>query len=169
MEIQEAILTRRSIRKYTGQEVTSEQIETMLRAAMFAPSARNLQSWQFIVVRDKKTLTAIPGFHPHAKMIVTASTGILICADTSIEPMIGYCLENVTAATQNLLLSAHGLGLGAVWLGIYPREERMTGITELFGLPEHIIPFSLISIGYPAEQPAQPERYLKERVHFEKW
>ena len=169
MEVQKAILTRRSIRKYTGQEVNNEQLENLLQAAMYAPSARNQQPWHFIVIRKLEILEKIPSFHPHSKMIKDASAGILVCADVQLEQSVGYWIQDVAAATQNILLSAHGMGLGAVWLGIYPREERISGMKELFSLPDHIVPFSLISIGYPAEIPANPNRYLPERVHFDKW
>jgi len=169
MEIQQAILTRRSIRKYSLEKVSDEQIEAILRAAMYAPSARNQQPWHFVVLRDKTILEKIPVFHPNAKMITGASAGILVCADINLEQSVGYWIQDVAAATQNILLSAYGQGLGAVWLGIYPREERIKGISDILSLPTHIVPFSLISVGYPAENPSQPDRYLPERIHFEKW
>jgi nitroreductase len=169
MEVQKAILTRRSIRKYSEKEISGEQIDTMLRAAMYAPSARNQQPWHFVVLRDKATLKKIPAFHPNSKMIVGASAGILVCADTDFEQNTGYWIQDAAAATQNILLSAHGNDLGAVWLGIYPREERIEGIKHLLNLPPHIMPFSLISLGYPAEVPTQPDRYKPERIHFESW
>lgn len=169
MEVQEAILTRRSIRKYTGSPVKDEQIGALLRAAMYAPSARNQQPWHFVVIRDRELMNSIPSFHINAKMIADAAAGILVCADIQLEQSVGYWIQDVAAATQNILLSAHGMGLGAVWLGVYPREERMNGMKKLLHLPEHIIPFSLISIGYPAEIPVQPERHLPERIHTNKW
>jgi len=169
METKEALLTRRSIRKYTGQEVNEIQIEEMLRAAMYAPSARNQQPWHFVVIRDKSILKQIPLYHVNAGMIAGASLGILVCADTGLEQSVGYWIQDVAAATQNILLSAHGMGLGAVWLGIYPREERIMGTRDLLGIPENVMPFSLISIGYPAESPAMPERFLPERIHTNKW
>lgn len=169
MEVQHAILTRRSIRKYSGTEVSNEQIESMILAAMYAPSARNQQPWHFIVLRDKATLAKIPVFHPNSKMITGASAGILVCADIQLELSVGYWIQDLAAATQNILLSAHGMELGAVWLGIYPRKERIKGIKNLLSLPPHIIPFSLISVGYPAETPSHPDRFKPERIHFEKW
>jgi len=169
MEVQQALLSRRSIRKYSGKEVSDEQIESMIRAAMYAPSARNQQPWHFIVLRNKATLAKIPVFHPNSKMITGASAGILVCADIQLEQSVGYWIQDVAAATQNILLSAHGMEIGAVWLGIYPREERTEGIKTLLSLPPHIIPFSIISVGYPAEAPPHPDRFKPERIHFEKW
>jgi nitroreductase len=169
MEVQQALLTRRSIRKYSGKEVSDEQIEAMIRAAMYAPSARNQQPWHFIVLRDKATLAKIPVFHPNSTMITGASAGILVCADIQLEQSVGYWIQDVAAATQNILLSAHGMEIGAVWLGIYPREERTEGIKNLLSLPPHILPFSIISVGYPAETPPHPDRFKPERIHFEKW
>ena len=169
MEIQHALTTRRSIRKYTQEKVPDIQINNMLEAAMYAPSANNKQPWHFVIIRNKETLEQIPIFHPNAKMIKDASLGILVCTDDDIENSVGYWIQDCAAATQNILLSAHGMGLGAVWCGIFPREERIVGIKKLFSLPQNITPFSLISIGHPDEQKEQPQRFSKERIHIEKW
>lgn len=169
METIEAILTRRSIRKFTNQVIDKETIELILKAAMYAPSARNTQSWQFIILTDRKILNAIPKIHPYASMMHEATLAILVCGDKTSEPSEGYINTNCSAATQNILLAAHALGIGSVWLGVYPREERMKGMTDLFGLPENIIPISLIALGCPNEKITQPERFKKERIHYEKW
>lgn len=169
MDVFEAIHTRRSIRKYSDKEVSNEQIEKMLRAAMAAPSARNYQAWHFIVIKDKEVMHKIPEFHPYSKMLLEASVAIIVCGDYSIEQMTEYNNQNCSAATQNLLLAAHGLGLGAVWLGVFPRDQRVDGIRKLCNLPEHILPISLISIGYPAEEKEHADRFKPERVHYNKW
>lgn len=169
MDVFEAIHTRRSIRVYTEKEVTDQQIEIMLKAAMAAPSARNYQPWHYLVIKDKEILRQIPEFHPYAKMVNDASVAIIVCGDHSIEKMTEYNNQNCSAATQNILLAAHGLGLGAVWLGVYPREQRVQGIKELCNLPDHILPISLISIGYPAEKKEKVDRYKPERVHYNSW
>lgn len=169
METINALMSRRSIRKYTNQLIENEKIEILLKAAMQAPSARNTQSWQFIVVSDKETLKAIMKVHPYSSMLAEASHAILVCGDKSLEPSEAYCSQNCSAATQNILIAAHALGLGAVWLGVYPREERIKGITELFKLPEHIFPVTLISLGYPDEKKEAAHRYSFEKIHFEKW
>lgn len=169
MDIIELLLTRRSIRKYTNKDVSDEIIEKLLKAAMYAPSAGNQQPWHFLVLRDRNTFQKITEFHPYAKMLQEASVAILICGDTSLETNKGYWPFDCSAATENVLIAAHGLGLGSVWLGIYPRPNRQDGMRKLFQLPDNIMPFSLISIGYPAEKKKTPLRFKPERIHYDKW
>ena len=169
MDVIDAILTRRSIRKYTNQPVSDEQTEILLKAAMYAPSAVNTQPWHFIVFRDKTTAEKITAFHPNAHMIKNASLGILVCFDIKVQHDMGYGELDCSAATQNILLAAHGLGLGAVWIGIFPRKNRIVSIKELFSLPENITPLALVAVGYPDERKIAPSRYRTDRVHFEKW
>lgn len=169
MEIMDTILSRRSVRSYAEQPIQTETIEQLLRAAMQAPSARNTQPWQFVVINDKTLLKQIPSVHPYAKMIADAPLGILLCADETIQPKESRWCQDLGAATQNLLLAAHGLGLGAVWLGVYGAEDRITGIKNLLQLPGHIHPYALISIGYSAEIPAPVDRFKPERVHYNQW
>jgi nitroreductase len=169
METLKAISTRRSIRQFTSQEISEDLVEKILRAAMQAPSARNYQPWQFIITNDRTILDKIPQVHPYAEMMVQAALAILVCGDLKLEKSVEYCAVNCSAATQNILLAAHDLGLGAVWLGIYPREERIKGLKNLFNLPDHIIPISLIACGHPAEKLPAEERFKKERIHRNKW
>lgn len=169
METLEAIRTRRSIRKFTNQKIDEEIITKLLEAAMYAPSARDTQPWHFIVTDKKEILHMIPRIHPHANMVYDASLAILICGDTTIENIEGYLAINCAAATENLLLAAHDLGLGTVWLGVYPRKERMEGLSKLFELPKKIIPVALVAVGYPDEKIETPERFIKTRIHFNKW
>lgn len=170
MDVLEAIFTRRSIRRFENRPVPSEMVEQLLKAAMYAPSARNTQSWHFVVITDRQLLDAVPTFHPYAAMTREAPLAILVCGDEQLEPRTAYWVENCSAATQNILLAAHGLGLGAVWLGIYPNTDRVEGMRRLIGnMPSHVIPMALVVIGYPAEKPAQPERYRPERVHYNRW
>lgn len=169
MDLLEAILSRRSIRKYTEKEVMSATVEKLLRAAMSAPSAGNQQPWQFLVIDDQELLTAIPSVHPYARMVEEAALAILVCGDLELERHAGFWVQDCSAATENLLLAAHALGLGAVWVGVYPREARVTGLQELLSLPEHLIPFSLIPIGYPAEEKPPSQRYQKSRVQHNRW
>ena len=169
MEVIEAILTRRSIRKYSREKVTDNQIEIILKAAMYAPSAMNQQPWHFIVIDDHKKLNLIMEVHPYSNMLKEAGLAILVCGDERLQLSKGYWMVDCGAATQNLLLAAHGIGLGAVWLGVHPREERKSGIRKIFHLPDHIQPFSLISIGYPAEEKPVPQRFKPERIHKNQW
>lgn len=169
MEIIDGILNRRSIRKYKDEPITKEQIDTLLKAAMYAPTARNMQPWHFIYTCDKEQLTKLSGIHPYGKMLRNASLAILSCGDLGIDKTESYLVQNCSAATQNILLAAHALGLGGVWLGVHPREERMGPIAEYFKLPKQVIPISLISIGYPDEKPGFPERFDLDKVHEGEW
>lgn len=163
------ILNRRSIRKYTDQEVSDSDIHDLLKAGMSAPSAGNQQPWHFIIIEDKEILQKIPDIHPYAGMAAQAPRALLVCGDLSEETSPGFWVQDCSAATQNILLAAESKGLGAVWAGIYPREDRVKNFTELFNLPEQVIPFSLIPVGYPAEEKGRADRFKEERIHKNKW
>jgi nitroreductase len=165
----ETINKRRSIRKYTNKEVSDEIINELLNAAMMAPSARNTQSWQFVVIKSRSLLDKLSEIHPYAKMLKEAPLAILVCGDKSLEENDYYQCINCSAATQNILLAAHDLGVGSVWLGVYPRAERIEPIKELLNMPEGILPISLIALGYADEVKVKPERFVKEKVHYEGW
>jgi nitroreductase len=167
MEIFETIFDRRSIRKYDTRPVEKEKITEMLKAAMYAPSANNRQPWQFVVITQRETLDDLRRVHPYAAMLAQAPLAILVCGDKTYEPHEGYLNTNCSAATQNLLLAAYAQGLGSVWLGVYPREERIKEIVGVLKLPQHILPISLIAIGYPYEIIVRPKRFLPERIHYE--
>ncbi len=169
MDTLEALHTRRSIRKYQDRPVSEELIRKVIAAAAMAPSARNAQPWQFVVIDDRELLGEIPRTCPHASMVRHAPLAILICGDLDLEKSEGYWPQDCAAAAENLLLAAHALGLGAVWCGVYPREPRMEGLRQLLGLPERVIAHSLIVLGYPAEQPNSDDRYRPERVHRNGW
>lgn len=169
MEVEEAILTRRSVRKYQGRPVPEEKIRRLLQAAMAAPSAGNSQPWHFVVITDRQTLAELARINPYAAMAAEAPVAILICGDTTVERYAGYWVVDCAAAAENLLLAAHGLGLGAVWTGVYPRSERMEGLQRLLRLPAHIMPHSLIPLGFPAEKPPREDRYQADRVHRNCW
>ena len=169
MEAMDAILSRRSIRKYTEQPVPDEAVEELLKAAMSAPSAGNQQPWQFVVINDRGILDEIPKYHPYSAMLKEASVAILICGDVNSEKHKGYWVQDCSAATQNLLVAAQAKGLGAVWLGVYPREDRVAGIRKVLGLPEQIVPLSLIPVGYKGEEKPPANRYDASRVHHNGW
>ncbi len=169
MDAMEAILTRRSIRRYTDDPVPEEVVQQLLKAAMSAPSASNQQPWQFIVIDDRKILDEIPRFHPYSSMLREAKVAILVCGDVTREAFKGYWIQDCSAATENILIAARALGLGAVWLGIYPREERFKKMQALLKLPEHIVPLSLVSIGYPAETKPPSNRFDPSRIHRNGW
>jgi len=165
------ILKRRSIRKYTTQPVNDEIIELLLKAAMSAPSAVGKDPWRFIIVKDKKLKQRIVEQLPNGKMMSEAPVGIVVLGDINAahSNLPGYLLQDCSAAIENLLLAASSLGLGAVWLGVYPREERMNHIKTVFNSPENIIPVACIAVGYPAEKKEARTRYNPNFVHFEKW
>lgn len=169
MELIEGIITRRSIRKFKTSAIPATTIKILLKAAMYAPSARNEQPWHFIVAEDRNLLNQIKDTHPYASMLAEAPLAIVVCGDLTLEKSPGYWPVDCSAATQNLLLAAHGCGLGAVWLGVFPRPERQEAIKKIFYLPDHIQPFSIIAIGEPNEQKQMPERFLPERVHYNSW
>jgi nitroreductase len=169
MEAIEAVMTRRSIRKYTDRAVPDQIVEQLLRAAMAAPSAGNQQPWQFVVIRDRTALESVSANLPYGTMTREAQLAVLICGDLREERHPGFWAQDCSAATQNLLIAAHALGLGAVWLGIYPREERVAYLRSLCGVPDRVIPFALVAVGYPAEQPGPADRFEQARVHLETW
>jgi len=167
MEAMEAILSRRSIRKYTENIVPQELVTELLKSAMSAPSATNRQPWHFVVICDRNILDKIPEFHPYADALFLAPIAIAVCGDSSLQS--AFWIQDCAAASENILLAAHATGLGAVWLSIYPREERVQGLRNLLGLPENIIPLSLISIGYPAERKSPVNRFNPDKIHYNYW
>ena len=161
------IFARRSIRAYTNEPVTEEEITLLLKAAMAAPSSRDRKPWHFIVVKNRETLKKLSQVHPHADMLPGAACAIAVCGDKNISP--DYWIQDCSASTENILIAAAGLGLGAVWLGCHPREERETAIKKVLQVPEHIGILSLISIGRPAEKKEPRTQYDTTRVHNERW
>ena len=163
------LLGRRSIRKYTSQTVSDEIIRELLNAGMHAPTARNCQPWHFVVVNDRDIIDGLSEAHPHAKMLKKAPLAILVCGDKTLQEEDAYLIQDCSAVTQNIMLAAYAYGLGSVWLGMYPRSDRMENVGKLLELPDHILPIALISIGYPNEIIGAPDRYKEERVHWNKF
>src|SRR5690554_1182950 len=146
MDTFNTIISRRSIRKYKKQKVEKEKIDLILKAAMYAPSAFNLQPWEFIVVDDEKIFPHLYKAVPHAEMILQASHAVIICCNTDIEKNIQLGIQNISAAAQNMLLEIHELGLGGCWIGVYPFDEIVDAVKNYFNLPVNIIPAVIISI-----------------------
>ncbi|MBN1880993.1 MAG: nitroreductase family protein [Deltaproteobacteria bacterium] len=169
MDAIEAIMTRRSIRKYTDTPITDDQVKQILSAAMAAPTAGNQQAWEFVVITDRKVLNALPDVHPYSRMLLKAPAAVLVCGNLETETKEGYFPQDCAAATQNILLAANALGLGAVWLGVHPREERVTGIRKLLRIPDHVVPVSLVALGHPAESHPRVDRYDEKKVHKDTW
>ena len=169
MKVMEAILKRRSIRRFTNQPIAKEDIYSLLHAAMMAPTARNCQEWEFVVVRNKETFKKMMHIHPHAKMLEQADCALVVCGNTQREHAPGYWMADCGAATQNILLAATSLGIGSVWLGVYPNEERMAGVAKILGLPDHVKPLNIIALGYPDEKKEDVDRFDPAKIHEEKW
>jgi nitroreductase len=170
MELYEGLITRRSIRKYTGEVIPGEDIKKIIKAGMFAPSANNMRPWHFIIVDDRLQIGKIMKVHPFSAMLSRASHAIIVCGDETLRNGPMYYPLDCSAATQNILLAAHSLGYGSVWLGVYPRAERIKEISEIFGLPEHILPVSIVSIGVPEKIPQTiPDRFEAEKIRINHW
>ena len=170
MELYEGIISRRSIRNYTGEKVDEEIITSIIRAGMYAPSARNRRPWHFIVIDDRGIMKKIMEVHPYSSMLAEASHAIVVCGDKKLENGPGYYKLDCSAASQNMLLAAHSKGLGAVWLGVEPREERIKAVSNILGLPSYIVPVSIISIGKPKKYPSSlPERFEEKKIRRNNW
>jgi nitroreductase len=165
------IFERRSIRVYSPGEVSVEQVQNLLAAAMAAPSAAAKNPWRFVVVRDRPTLSRFAKPLPHGEMLANAALAIVVCGDLEVahDNQISYLLQDCAAAIENLLLGAHALGLGACWMGVHPREDRIKILKEILSLPRSVIPVACISIGCPGESKEPHANYDPNCVHFETW
>lgn len=165
------IFKRRSVRQYEERTIPDKVLGDILKAAMAAPSACAKDPWHFIVVKDWKMLEAIAEGLPNGKMLGKANAGIVVCGDIekAHDKQLSYLLQDCSASIENLLLAANALGIGACWLGVHPREERGEHISKLLGIPDSVVPVSVISLGYPAEEKEARTRYSESAVHYEKW
>lgn len=171
MELNEGLLTRRSVRQFIpDRDVPSEDVKDLLRAAMYAPSGRNTQPWEFIVIDNKQLFPKITQIHPYCRFLEEASLAVIICGNTEKEMAPGAWTVDCANAAENLLLAAHAKNMGACWCGIYPDEGRTKAFRTMFKLPEHIRPLGLMVIGYPAAEPKQPaDRYDETKIHHNQW
>ncbi|MBN7774210.1 nitroreductase family protein [Clostridium aminobutyricum] len=161
-----AIFKRKSIRKFQKRPVENYKIDLILKAAMTAPSACNQQPWEFYVIRERVKLLELSKISPYAMSTKNATVAIVNCYRNDIE-MPQYAEIDLSACTENILLEAAEIGLGAVWLGVAPIKERMQLVREILGIPEHLQPFAIIPIGYPANEAKQENRYDPSRVHYD--
>lgn len=174
------IFARKSVRSYTQEAVAPEQIETLLRAAMAAPSGINLQPWRFVVVQDQAVKEALAG--ERNRMAKEAPLVIVVCGETTwthkpwgqddapeiTEPNRNWTAD-CAAATENLLLAAEAMGLGAVWTACYPYEERMNPTREVLGLPENVTPYCIVPVGHPAGDEQPKDKWKPENIHYDRW
>ncbi|MBP5295095.1 MAG: nitroreductase family protein [Lachnospiraceae bacterium] len=165
MNTEEAIFTRRSIRKYEDRPVEDEKIEKLLRAAMAAPSAMNQQPWEFYVVKDKEKIRELGDATPHSRCVSGAPLAIVVCQKTGSKPAPAFADVDCAIATENMLIMATELGLGTVWIGTCPVAERVEKVGEILNIAEGLKAFALIGVGYPAEEKGPSDRYDESRVH----
>ena len=176
----ETILARKSVRSYTEQKLSAEQIETLLKAAMAAPSGMNMQPWRFVVVTDQAIKDELAG--PRGGMIAQAAAVFVVCGQTTMmmrpfgqpdaEPTATdnpNWTADCAAATENLLLAAEAIGLGAVWTACYPYPERMVNVREVLGLPEDVSPYCVVPVGYPAGDDQPKDKWKPENIHYDRW
>ncbi len=162
----EIIFERRSIRAYTDEPVSEEDVRSLLEAGMAAPSASNQKPWHFVLVTDRSKLNALAQEHPYGKMLARAPLGIAVCGDPAVSD---WWVQDCSAATENILLAAAALGLGAVWLGCHGRPDREQSVRNALGIPERIGVLSLLSIGHPAEEKKARTQYDPSRVRRDSW
>jgi nitroreductase len=165
------IHNRKSVRNFTGESVTQDQLEILLKAAMAAPTAVNCQPWEFIVVTDRKTLDNLADALPYAKMLFKAGAAIIVCGNPSKahKQMAEYAVIDSTLASENILLAAEALGLGAIWTAAYPYPDRMKPVKSILNIPSEIIPLNVIPIGYPTGEDVPKKKYNPEKIHRERW
>lgn len=167
MDTFNAIFARRSIRKYQNKALENEKLTKILEAAMSAPTARNKQPWRFITVQSEEGKNKIMSAHPYSMMLKTAPCAVIVCADKT--ESMDFFQQDCAAAIQNMLLSATDLGLGSVWLGVYPNKERAAGICKAFNLPDNIIPVGIVVLGYADETKGRENRFDTNKIHKENW
>ena len=164
------ILQRKSVRAYTDRAVSHEQLDTLIRAAMAAPTGRDMRPWHFIVLEGRHQLSPLAEQLPYAKMLAEAQAAVVVCGDMSVTDKEGNPSRNWTfdcsAATENLLLQAEAMGLGAVWTGVYPYDERIEVVKQALHLPDHLIPLNVIPIGYPKGNPQPKDKYDPAKVEY---
>lgn len=167
----DAIMTRSSIRKYTTQKIEEEKVETLLKAGMAAPTAGNRQPWDLIVIDEREVLDAIPPIIKGAHMAAGAQLAIAVCGTPAQSLVPEYWVQDCSAVTENILLAAHAMGLGAVWCGAYPNnpENKVGALQKLFSLPEETMVLSIIVIGYPDGEIHVKNKWKPEKVHYNKF
>jgi nitroreductase len=165
------ILGRRSIRSYENREVPDDIVRALLESAMAAPSAVGRDPWRFVVLRSKEVRAEVAKGLPNGGMLASAGVGFAVCGELAAAhgEQLSYMLQDCSAATENLLLAAHLLGLGAVWLGVHPREDRIAHVRRVLSIPESVTPMACVAAGFPAERKSPRTRFNGQFVHTDKW
>ncbi len=165
------ILERRSHRAYSDKPIPEEVITNILKAGMFAPSAMNSQPWEFLIMKDDEKRAKVSEIVPYWSMLKNAPLAILVLANTANYKASTkeFIVQDCAASTQNILLAAQAQGLGGVWLGLYPKEDRMAKISRIYNIPEHVLPFSITSMGYPYRELRPHRTFREDKVHIDKY
>lgn len=165
------IHARRSVRAYADRQVAPETIDTLLRAAMAAPTARDRRPWRFVVVDDRSLLDSLGAQLPYAGMLLGAPAAIAVCGQLTegVDPAEEMWMQDCAAATENLLLAAQAIGLGAVWTGVYPYADRVALVSRLLRLPPDVVPLNVIPIGYPGEKTEPKKKFDRKNIHHNGW
>jgi nitroreductase len=166
------ILSRKSVRHYTNQPVSKEQLGILMKAGMAAPTANNKQPWAFAAITERKKLDFLAANLPYARMLAQAPAAIVVCGDmtkTAGARRPELWIQDCSAATENILLAAEGIGLGAVWTALYPYEERYSVVQKTLSCPEHIIPLCILPVGYPEGSDQPKDKFKPENIHWEQW
>jgi nitroreductase len=165
------IHNRKSVRNFTGEGVTAEQLDILLRAGMCAPTAVNMQPWAFVVVTNRSTLDSLANGLPFAKMLYKAGAAIIVCAipEKAYDQRKEYAIIDCSLASENILLAAEAIGLGAVWTAAYPYDDRAGHVRKVLNIPQEIIPLNVIPIGHPTGEDQPKDKYKPENIHYEKW
>ena len=170
MDVMEAILTRRSIRHYTGEPVSREDINALLKAAVYAPSAMKRLPWHFVVLTKKEDIERLAAAHPYMKFGPEAGCAIVVCADRKLNDNVTHLTQDTAAAIENMLLAARGMGLGTCWCGLFDNKERCAAVKEVCGIEDDdILTMSVVVVGHPAVEPPAPDRWDESRFHFDRW
>ena len=165
------IHNRKSVRNFTGESVTQDQLEILLKAAMAAPSAVNCQPWEFVVVTHRKTLDKLGDVLPYAKMIYKASAAIIVCGipAKAHKQMAEYAVIDSTLASENILLAAEALGLGAIWTAAYPYPDRMESVRSILNIPSDVIPLNVVPVGHSTGEDVPKKKFDPKKIHSEAW
>lgn len=166
------VISRTSVRRFADRAVSDDQVSALLHAAMSAPSGVNRQPWEYIVVDDRATLKRLANALPFAKMAAAAPLAIIVCGNSErfLDGADSTLWEqDLSAASENILLAAHAIGLGGVWTCIYPHDERIAPVRTILNIPDHIIPFNLIPIGYPLANHPPMSKWTDTRIHLNSW
>lgn len=169
MDALEALYTRRSIRKYTDEPISDEDLESILKAAMLAPSARNERPWHFVVIRDRSRCDMMSKGAPYWGMAATAQALVIVCGDTTQGKGDAFWVQDCAAALENLLVAARAKNIGTVWCGVHPIADREAFVSKALNLPPHIVPLGLVCLGHPAQKFEEADRFDPARIHLESW